>query len=140
MERKTFGGLWKESGKCLHGNWGKAILTAVISIAIQIAVQKIPYGWILQVLLLPLTLGLMLFFLNLARAETTGIADIFQPFRAYVRNMWVMLRPGLFTVLWGILFIIPGIVASLRYAMTGYIALDHPELPAKTCMEKSISK
>ena len=35
---------------------------------------------------------------------------------------------GVFTFLWSLLFIIPGIIASYSYAMTPYILAEHPEI------------
>jgi len=44
---------------------------------------------------------------------------------------------GLYAFLWGLLFIVPGIVVSYSYAMTGYILAEHPELSAQEAMERS---
>lgn len=44
---------------------------------------------------------------------------------------------GLYAFLWGLLFIVPGIVVSYSYAMTGYILAEHPELTAQEAMERS---
>ena len=43
----------------------------------------------------------------------------------------------LFTGLWSLLFVIPGIVKSYSYAMTMYIMQDHPELSGNDAITKS---
>ena len=43
----------------------------------------------------------------------------------------------LFTGLWSLLFVIPGIVKSYSYAMTMYIMQDHPELSGNDAVTKS---
>lgn len=43
----------------------------------------------------------------------------------------------LYTTLWTLLLIIPGIVASLSYAMTPFILADHPELTASQAIQQS---
>ena len=43
----------------------------------------------------------------------------------------------LYTFLWSLLFIIPGIVKSYSYAMTPYILLDRPELSATDAIKES---
>ncbi|MBR5247351.1 MAG: hypothetical protein IKV27_00130, partial [Lachnospiraceae bacterium] len=44
---------------------------------------------------------------------------------------------GLYTLLWSLLFVIPGIMASYSYAMTGYILAEHPELTAGEAIARS---
>lgn len=44
---------------------------------------------------------------------------------------------SLFTALWSLLFVIPGIVKSYSYAMTYYIAFDRPYLSANDCITES---
>ena len=43
----------------------------------------------------------------------------------------------LFTALWSMLFVIPGLVKSYSYAMTNYILLDRPELSATDAITES---
>ena len=51
--------------------------------------------------------------------------------------LWGVWRPGLFAILWGLLLIIPGIIAMIKYSMTVYILLDKPELSVKEAMKLS---
>lgn len=44
---------------------------------------------------------------------------------------------SVFTFLWSLLFIIPGIIASLSYSMVYFIALDNLELSALDVIRKS---
>ncbi len=44
---------------------------------------------------------------------------------------------GLYTVLWSLLFIIPGIIAGYRYAMTPFILAEYPDLSASEAIERS---
>ena len=56
----------------------------------------------------------------------------------YWRNVLGMFLVGLFTFLWTLLFIIPGIIKSYAYAMTPYILVDNPELSPNEARLKSI--
>lgn len=56
----------------------------------------------------------------------------------YWRNVLGMFLMGLFTFLWTLLFIIPGIIKSYAYAMTPYILVDYPELSPNEARLKSI--
>lgn len=42
-----------------------------------------------------------------------------------------------FTALWSLLFVIPGIVKSYSYAMAYFISLDHPEMSSNDCITES---
>ena len=56
----------------------------------------------------------------------------------YWRNVLGMFLVSLFTVLWTLLFIVPGIIKSYAYAMTPYILIDNPELGPNEARLKSI--
>ena len=51
-------------------------------------------------------------------------------FGNWLHHVWAYFLRTLYVLLWAILFIIPGIVKTLAYAMTNYILVDHPELSA----------
>ena len=56
-----------------------------------------------------------------------------QPFGAFWLVTLMMLR----ILLWALLFIIPGIIASFRYAVAWYVKSDHPEYSASKCLAES---
>ena len=56
----------------------------------------------------------------------------------YWKNVWGMFLMGLFTVLWTLLFIVPGIIKAFAYALTPYILVDNPELGPNEARLKSI--
>ena len=56
----------------------------------------------------------------------------------YWKNMLGMFLMGLFTFLWMLLFIVPGIIKAYAYAMTPYILVDNPELGPNEARLKSI--
>ena len=51
-------------------------------------------------------------------------------FGSWGRNVWGMFVVGLYATLWSFLLIVPGIIKFYAYAMTPYILIDNPELPA----------
>lgn len=56
----------------------------------------------------------------------------------YWKNLVGMFLVGLFTFLWMLLFIVPGIIKAYAYAMTPYILVDNPELGPREARLKSI--
>ena len=66
--------------------------------------------------------------------------DFFTGFKSanYARAIIAYFRVAIFTFLWSLLFIIPGIMKTYSYAMTIYILADNPKLSAKEAQKKSI--
>ena len=58
-------------------------------------------------------------------------------FSNWGRNALGMLLMFVFTFLWALLFIIPGIIKAFAYAMTPYILVDKPELSANQAIDLS---
>lgn len=65
------------------------------------------------------------------------VKDLFSQFDRFGVGFLQRFLRNLFTALWSLLLIIPGIVKSLSYAMTPYILADHPELTAKQAINAS---
>ena len=86
-----------------------------------------------------LAFGLARVFLQLVRGQKdkVDIADLFCGTDEFVSLIVLNLLVGLFTFLWMLLFIIPGIVKSYAYSMAFYIKHDHPEYDWKKCMDES---
>ena len=55
----------------------------------------------------------------------------------YWHKVWGMFLMGLFTALWTLLFIIPGIVKMFSYAMTPFILEENPDLTANEAIDRS---
>lgn len=89
-------------------------------------------------LLAPMNVGFMfLFFLTAVRGEKPSLEMIFKPYSQFGRYVWAGIRIFIFIFLWSLLLFIPGIIAMLRYFMTYYVLLDHPEYSVKQAMEES---
>ncbi|MFD2615456.1 DUF975 family protein [Paenibacillus gansuensis] len=85
----------------------------------------------------PLALGIAYFFLKLIRGEETAIEDMFAGFRKFVPAFVLYLLTAIFTLLWLLLLIVPGIIAGLRYSQAFYIMVDCPELKASEALNRS---
>ena len=85
-----------------------------------------------------MTVGGRRFFME-NREHRTEIGTVFWAFREgrYGNMVAVMFFRELFTVLWTLLFIIPGIVKSLEYMMIPYLLADNPNLDRKRAFELS---
>lgn len=74
--------------------------------------------------------GYSKFTLQLVDSNDAGFENLFQYFPYWKNAVCTRLLTGLYVLLWTLLLIIPGIMASYSYAMTGYILAEHPEMTA----------
>ncbi|MGN0191274.1 MAG: DUF975 family protein [Candidatus Cryptobacteroides sp.] len=58
-------------------------------------------------------------------------------FKHYGRAIGGMLLVDIFTILWTLLFVIPGIVKAYSYALTPYILIDDPQISVREAIRKS---
>lgn len=107
---------------------GGALYIAVV--AIVIAALYFVLGSVIEV-------GYSRFNLDLADQTDAKIETLFSYFSDWKTAAAARFLRGLYVFLWSLLFIIPGIVASYSYAMTGYILAEHPELTAGEALARS---
>ncbi len=89
--------------------------------------------------LLPLTVGYNAFSLRVYRGEEADVGGMFRDgFANYLRHVGGMLWMALFTFLWTLLFIVPGIVKALAYFMAPYILADCPDVTATDALKLSM--
>lgn len=89
------------------------------------------------ILMGPITLGVSGYFLKLTRNEGPIIEDMFGGFKYFVKSFVLNLLITIFTILWTLLLIIPGIIATFRYSMAYYIMADNPQLSAFEALNQS---
>jgi len=131
--------LMKQARASLEGKWGIAIGTFVIYLLVSIVLQVIPkVGPIVSVFISgPMSLGISIFSLNLARGKEIKVDQIFEGFKNFGTSLGAYLLIFVFTLLWTILLIIPGIIAALSYSQTMFILADDPSLGAMEALNRS---
>ena len=114
---------------------------AVLAVLIYSAINGILSYTIVGVLIVAgaLSYGLVYAFLKNSRdGQPIEIGDLFSGFtHDFVGNLLLGLMVSIFTFLWTLLFIIPGIVKAYSYSMSFYIKVDHPEKGWKECIDES---
>ena len=131
MNRRELKTLAKES---LKGNWGIAIGAMLIYALISYALGATGIG---SIFLGFIVVGYYAVNLKLIRTKTAKIEDLFSGCKNFVTNFLAYLLMEIFTFLWSLLFIIPGIVKAIAYSMTPYILNDHPEMSATEAITES---
>ena len=143
----------------LKGNWAPVIVATIIYFVITIIVSLMSelydpetsagavagvaiLGWLVLSLFASIPLGVGYYnSLNLLLVEgdnqvTNNMFKI--GYGNLLRNVGGMLLVGVFTFLWTLLLIIPGIIKSLAYSMTPFILKDYPELSANQAINLSM--
>lgn len=77
------------------------------------------------------------FNLRLVDGQEASFEHLFAHFGNWRTAALTRLLSSVYILLWSLLFIIPGIVASYSYAMTGYILAEHPELTPGEAIQRS---
>jgi uncharacterized membrane protein len=85
----------------------------------------------------PIAFGMNYYFLSFARGNNPELEDLFKGFSQFLRNFVAYLLMVIFTLLWALLLIVPGIIAAISYSMTFYIMIDNPQLDAQDAIKKS---
>ena len=63
--------------------------------------------------------------------------DLFSQFDHFGQGFAQAFLRGLYTALWSLLFVIPGIIKSLSYAMTPFIMAENPDMTASEAINAS---
>ena len=126
-----------EALAALTGQWGYAILFCLLVDVLLGSSGSFTAGFMILVLTGPLTVGLAGVFLRFIRRQKADVIDLFDGFKNFVNTMIGGLLYSLFLVLWGMLFIIPGIIKSYSYAMTFFIMSDNPEIDGMEAITQS---
>ena len=85
-------------------------------------------------------LGYASYLLKQQDREIHSVKDLFSQFDRFGQGFLQLFLRGLYSFLWGLLFIIPGIVKSYAYAMTPFIMAENPDLTAKEAIKLSQEK
>ena len=106
-----------------------AVVFALIAVAIGLLLKAMFFN--------PLEIGQDRFFhRNLEeKAEVKEVCYAFD--RGYKNSVKVMFFRDLYTILWTILFIIPGIVKAYEYRMIPYLLADNPDMDKAEAFKRS---
>ncbi|MBO5305708.1 MAG: DUF975 family protein [Clostridia bacterium] len=130
----------EQLGKNIFGNkWLYALVVCLIASAILSVASTVGLGIVSMIITGPISLGLAKVFLNLVRTEDPiKIEDTFSGFTTDIGDNIVLgLLISVFTALWSLLFVIPGIVKAYSYSMSFYIKHDNPTYTWKECIDES---
>jgi uncharacterized membrane protein len=131
--------LMERARQALQGKWLLATGASFLYILIVIGTQQIPkVGGIISLIVSgPLILGLYTLILAISRNQNSNIEQLFQGFQNFVNAFITYLLVTIFTVLWLLLLIVPGVIAAFSYSMTFLILVDDPTIAPLDAIRKS---
>lgn len=106
------------------------ILVILLSVYSSIALVSFIIGGTVQ-------LGYARYLLKQYGQANFEFHDLFSQFHRLGQGFAQLFLRNLFTFLWSLLFIIPGIIAHYNYVMTPFIMAENPDLTAKEAINAS---
>lgn len=118
------------------------VITLIIGLISGVAgavLALIPLGSLaVSIIVTPaFALSLIRVYLNLFGGKTPEVKDAFSGFDDFWSAFKVTFLVGLYTFLWSLLFVIPGIIKSISYSMSMYILAENKGKSARECIAES---
>ena len=124
----------------IKGNFGKVFVMALIVFGISIVCSFIPvigslgYTMIITPVVM---LSYCMIYLKMTRKEQVEIGNLIDGFKYTGKAVLLYILTSIYTFLWSLLFIIPGIIKAFAYSQAYYILAENPELTASEALKKS---
>lgn len=136
--------------QALQGRWTEAFVLLLVVTAIEqvpgtiinsITREGSVLGFIASIYSLlisgPLAMGVAYYFIKLFRQRNGGLDDLKYGFGYAQKAIVLYLNIIIRVFLWTLLFIVPGIIAGIRYSMANYILADDPSKSPQQCLFES---
>ena len=118
----------------MNGQVDPTLIAAAIGVASMAAAFGLAFNFFVCG---PIKIGQMRYFLE-SRESGSSVGQLFYGFKGeYIKNAAAMFLTDLFTALWSLLFIIPGIVKSLAWSQVPYLLAENPGMSGKRARELS---
>lgn len=133
----------------LKGHWGPAVIASLVMMVIGMAVSFSAESKSVIVILLRLAVTVLVslplsvgFYASYRKLYVDGDIKVTEnmfgiAFGNWAHNLGGMLLMGVYTCLWSLLLIIPGIIKTFAYALTPFILNEKSELSANEAIELS---
>ncbi len=132
MENKE---LTAKAREALEGNWTLAVGTFFVYLLVTGIIGLIPMASL--IIGGPMSVGISIFSLSLARKEEAELNQIFEGFKNFGTALITYFLVLLFITLWSLLLIIPGIIAALSYSQVFFILAEDNSIGAMDAIKKS---
>lgn len=124
----------------IKGKIGILFVMYLINIAISFVASCIPIvGSVASVILInpAFTIAMVMIYLKLIDYEEIKIGNVFDGFYHFWGAFKINFFVSLFTALWSLLFVVPGMIKAYSYSMAMYIWAENKEMGALEAIRKS---
>lgn len=130
-----------EARQALQGKWPMAAVAALIYSIVAGGLSAIPFiGGLCSLFIgLPIAYGIAIVMFGVFKGKDVDFGVLFEGFQDYSRIFVTKLLQGIYTALWSLLLVVPGIIKHYSYAMTDYILKEDPEMKNNAAIEKSMA-
>ncbi len=142
-----FAKLKSDAKEKLKGKYGDAITLMILSGVVGAITRVIPADENSPILIILslvqlvysciIGFGIISYFIKISRGEEVTWKELFAKKDMAVAFFVLTFLVGLFTTLWSLLLIIPGIIAAISYSMSSYIKVDNPDMDTMEVIKKS---
>lgn len=145
--------LRKDARATMSGNWLDGVVITLVSMLMMslvaspqiVTAEGSVSGNVIYMLAYlfigaPISYGLYFAFLKFCRGAELKVENLFGLFNSkyYIKSICLYLLTTIYTFLWSLLLVIPGIIKGLSYSMAPYILLDNPEITAEEAICRSM--
>lgn len=141
----------------LKGKYAHSIMPVIIMAGIAFVLSVIQYTveringlgisliWaiitiVISIFMIPLQVGINTYYLKMAKNEMAKISDLFWPYKKrsqMFEQIKAYFLTGLIIFVGILLFVIPGIIWSLKYSQLGFAFAENPEFKYDEAMKRS---
>ena len=126
----------------LVNNWGNAALFTLLYVIVTAVISSlnnlIPLLGV--VLVSPMVYSFYVAFLQNKRyGDELSVESLFDGYKDFQRIVFTSFLMYLYTFLWMLLLIVPGIIKAISYSQTLYVLKDNPELTTNAAIERSMA-
>ena len=115
----------------------KEMLTVFLAFIGVLAIVGFVYSIICLIIGSGVSVGYAKLNLDIVDGGSASVGTIFSMFGRWKSALWARILVNIRVMLWSLLFVIPGIVASYSYAMVSFVLADHPEMTASEALAES---
>ena len=129
----------KDVQTLMQGNWSNLVLISLVFCVIAFfTANSFPLALFVYC---PLALGLVITMMHFVRrTKRVAVEDLFSAFNAkfYWKSMGLGILVWIYTFLWSLLFLVPGVIKGCSYFLAPYILVDNPEITAEEAICRSM--
>ena len=123
--------------KNMKVQWGASLLAIILHAVLLACGNVIPVLGAIAIAGSP-EFGLTYVFYDASKGEKINCWDLFKGFEIdFGETFLAAILMGIYTFLWTLLFIVPGIIKAYSYSMTYYLMVREPNLGASEAITKS---